>query len=119
MATVNAQDLTPAGALAPFAATTPAGDVVPWEGGDLLLEFVNGHTSTVTVTLAPTKTTANVPGVGPITVPTRSLAMDQDEHGAFLIKRDEIASYLNTSRQIPVTYTSGNVACLIRAINVL
>lgn len=117
MATVTALNLTPAGALAAFAATTPAGDVVPWTGGDLILEFVNGHSSAVTVTLEPTKTTANVPGVGPVTVPTRSLELDQDEHGAFLLKRDEVAAYLNSSRQVPVTYTSGHASCLIRALN--
>ena len=119
MATVTATKPTPAGAVSAFAATTPAGDVVPYQGGDLLLEFINGHTSAVTVTLAPTKTTANVSGVGPVTVPTRSLELDQDEYGTFLIKADEIGSYLNSSRQVPVTYTSGNVACLIRAYAVV
>ena len=119
MATVNAIKPTPAGAVSAFTASTPAGDVIPYQGGDLILEAVNGHTSTVTVTLAPTKTTVNAPGAGPVTVPTRSLALDQDEHGAFMLKADQIGAYLNASRQLPVTYTSGNAALLIRAIAVV
>ena len=81
MATINSIKPTPAGAVAAFTPSTPAGDVVPYLGGDLILEFVNGHTSAVTVNIVPTKPTTNVSGVGPVNVPTRSLALGQNQHG--------------------------------------
>ena len=116
MATINSIKPTPAGAVAAFTPSTPAGDVVPYLGGDLILEFVNGHTSAVTVNIVPTKPTSNVSGVGPVNVPTRSLALGQNQHGIIAFSEDEIGAYLNTSRRVPITYTSGNVALLARAI---
>ena len=46
----------------------------------------------------------------------RSLALGQNQHGIIAFSEDEIGAYLNTSRRVPITYTSGNVALLARAI---
>lgn len=118
MATLTVVSPSIAGAVVTPEASTPAGDVVPWNGGDLLLKFINGHTETVTVTIAPTKTSAVVPNVGGITVPTRSLALDQDEEGVIFIPRDQAGAYVNTSMQIPLGYTSGNAALTVLALSV-
>lgn len=106
-----------AGAAAAFAATAVSGDVVKWTGGDLLIEFLNGHASSITIAIAPTKTTGFVAGAGGVTIPTRSLALAASAYGVFYMKRTELSSYLNASGQIPITYTSGNVLLLVRAFN--
>lgn len=107
-----------AGSAIAFAATVPAGDEVAYGGGDLLIEFVNGHSSSITINIAPTKTTGVVPGGGKVTIPTRTLALAQDAHGVFLFKRSEISSYLNANGRVPLAYTSGNVALLVRALRI-
>ena len=118
MATITPKNLTIAGAVAAFAATAVAGDQVEYGGGDLLIEFNNGHSGPITINIAPTKTKAVVPGAGSVTIPSRSLVLAAAAHGAFLIKSSEISAYLNANGRVPITYTGGNVALLIRAIRI-
>lgn len=106
------------GAGAAFAATAVSGDVIPYNGGDLLIEFDNGHDSSITVNIVPTKSTAKAPGVGPFSVPTRTLVIATTAKAMILLRADEISAYLNASKQIPLTYTSGNTALLVRAISI-
>jgi hypothetical protein len=106
-----------AGAVAAFAPSAPAGDEIKWTGGDLLIEFLNGHSASITVNFAPTKTTGFVAGAGKVTIPTRSLVLAQNAHGAFLFPRTQLQSYLNANSRIPITYTSGNVALVLRAFH--
>ena len=109
-----------AGAVAAFVATAPAGDTVVWGGGDLLLEFRNGHASSITISIAPVQASAIVPSVGQVSpLPTRSLALAAGADGVFRFKRDEISAYLNTSNILSISYTGGNVALLIRAVEVI
>ncbi|NEI70969.1 hypothetical protein GR212_15400 [Rhizobium lusitanum] len=116
MSTITPKSLTIAGSAADFAATAVAGDEISYSGGDLLIEFRNGHTGSITVNVAPTKTTGVVTGAGPVTIPTRSLALPAGSDGAFLLKSDQIGAYVNANNRIPITYTGGNVAMLVRAI---
>lgn len=118
MATIAVVTPSLAGAVVSRAATTPAGDVVPYLGGNVLLHFENGHASAVTVTLAPTKTTAKAAGAGTVTVPTRSLEIAAGAEGAILLKAGEVEAYTNSSRQIPVTYTDGNAALTVAAFKI-
>ncbi|TCU34147.1 hypothetical protein [Rhizobium azibense] len=116
MATIAPKVLSIAGAIAAFAASAPAGDEVTYGGGDLLIEFRNGHNASITVNIAPTKTTGVAPGAGPVAIPTRSLAIAAGADGAFILKSSEISSYVNANGRVPITYTGGNVAMLVRAI---
>lgn len=118
MATIAALVPVQAGAAAAFAATAPAGDEVTYTGGDLLIEFDNGHASPITVSIAPTQTTGLIQGAGVATVPTRSYEIAAGAHAAFRFKSSEISAYKNASGRIPLTYTGGNVALLVRAFAV-
>jgi len=118
MATITPAAAVIAGATITRVASTPAGDVVPWGGSDLLLHFENGHDSSITVSVAPTQSTAIVPGVGSVSVPTRSIAIAATAEAAMLFKASEISAYLNSLRQIPITYTSGNAALTVMALTV-
>ena len=85
------------GAVAAFVASTPAGDTVKWEGGALLLEFRNGHASSITITIAPVQTTAKISGVGNVSVPSRVLALAAGNDGLFQFRADEVSAYVNSS----------------------
>lgn len=104
-----------AGAVAAFVPSTPAGDAIAYSSGDLLIEFDNGHSASITIGIAPTQTSAFVPGAGPVTIPSRSLVLATTEGGAFLLRRNEISAYLDANGRIPLTYTGGNAALLLRA----
>lgn len=97
-------------------ASTPAGDVVPYTGGDLLLKFTNGHASSITVNIVPTKTSLVVGGAGAVTVPTRALVLATTEEGVIFIPAEHASAYVNSSRQIPLSYTSGNAALTVLAL---
>ena len=117
MATITPLVPTIAGAAAAFAATVPAGDEVSYNGGDLVIEFDNGHASPITITIAPTITTGVIQGAGPATVATRALVLAAGAHGAFRFKSSDIKAYLNASKRVPLVYTGGDVALLIRALS--
>lgn len=118
MATITPAKPSIAGATVTRVASAPAGDVVPYTGGDLLLHFENGHSSSITVNLVPTTATVVVPGVGPVSVPTRSIAIADGAEGAFLLKASEVSAYVNGDRRIPISYTSGNAALTVMALSV-
>lgn len=115
MATITALIPVQAGAAAAFVATAPAGDQVAYVGGDLLVEFLNGDDTSITISVAPTVTTGLIQGAGIGTVPTRSLALAAGAHGVFRFKASEIKAYLNASGRLPFTYAAGDVLLLIRA----
>ena len=111
-------DVGNAGQLEAFAAIEVAGDTVKYVSGDLLLEFENGHASSITVTIAPTQSSAVVPGVGRVNVPNRTLAIPAAGRGIFLFRQSEINAYINTLGVLPIGYTGGNIAMLMRALKV-
>lgn len=115
MADITPSNPSNAGALAPFAASAPAGDAILYQGGDLLVEFDNGHASSITVNFAPTQTSIKAPGAGRVNVPTRSLVMAAGTKGVFLFPASDINSYINAAGKLPITYTGGNAAMLVRA----
>ncbi len=115
MANITPSTPSNAGALAPFAASTPGGDEIVYSGGDLMIEFNNGHSSSVTVNFAPAQATKKVEGVGRVTIPTRSLAIAAAAHGVFRFAQDDINAYLNANGRLPITYTGGNAAMTLRA----
>jgi hypothetical protein len=115
MATITALVPVQAGAVAAFVATAPSGDQVAYVGGDLLVEFLNGDDTSITISVAPTITTGQIQGAGVATVPTRSLALAAGAHGVFRFKASEIRAYLNANKRLPFTYTTGDVLLLIRA----
>lgn len=118
MATISPVVPSIAGATVSRVASAVAGDVVPYPGGDLLLHFENGHSSSITVAVAPTQATVQVDGVGPVTVPTRSMAIAAGAEGVILFKSSEIRAYLNGANQIPLTYTGGNTLLTVMALKV-
>ena len=118
MATITPVTPVLAGATVTRAATTPAGDVIPYTGGDILVHFENGHASPITVNIVPTVETLEAAGAGPVSVPTRSLAIVAGAEGAFLLREGQISAYVNASRQIPITYTSGDAALTVAAFRV-
>jgi len=97
-------------------ASTPAGDTVPFTGGDLLLMFDNGHSASITVEIAPTKTTGIIAGAGIADIPTRSLVLAAGAKGAILFRGGDASAYVNASRLIPITYTSGNALLTVLPI---
>lgn len=103
------------GAPAAPVASTPAGDKIIYGGGDIVLEFQNGHASPITVNMVPVQTNKKVSGVGNITVPTRTLVVANATAGCLSFKRDEIGAYVGTDGKIPITYTSGNALLTVRA----
>lgn len=107
-----------AGALAPFSASEPAGDAIIYGGGDVLIEFDNGHSSSITVNFAPTQATIKVQGAGRVAVPTRSLVMAAGTKGVFKFAAEDINSYINAAGKLPITYTGGNAAMLLRSMRV-
>jgi hypothetical protein len=44
------------------------------------------------------------------------LVIPASSDGAFLLKASEIGAYVNANGRVPITYTGGNVAMLVRAI---
>lgn len=115
MANITPAAINNAGNELAFAASTPAGDVAIYRGGTLVLEFQNGHSASITVSIAPTRTTAKIAGVGDVTVPTRSLALAAGEPGIFVFTPEEIAAYRNADGNVPIAYASGNAALTVRA----
>lgn len=115
MANITPTAINNAGNELAWTASTPAGDVVIYRGGTLVVEFQNGHSASIEVSVAPTRTTAKVEGVGDVTVPTRSLALAAGEPGIFVFKPDEIAAYRNAAGNIPIAYASGNAALTVRS----
>lgn len=99
-------------------ASTPAGDLVPFTGTDLVLQFENGHASPITVNIVPTKETGILPGAGVVDVPTRSLVIPNGEEGVMLIRGGDAGAYVNTDRKIPITYTSGNALLTVMALEI-
>lgn len=118
MATINPVATTIVGATVSRVASTPAGDVVPYTGGDLLLHFENGHASSVTVSFVPTQSTIKAPGVGNVTVPTRTIAIATGAEAAFIFRSDEVSAYVDGNRQIPISYTGGNALLTVMALRV-
>lgn len=118
MATISPVYPTLAGAVVSRAATTPAGDVVPYSGASILLHFENGHSSSITVEIEPTTTSINADGVGPVSVPTRSLVLAAGAEGAILLREGDVAAYVNSSRQIPISYTGGDAALTVAAFQI-
>jgi hypothetical protein len=117
MAAISLVKPTAKGAVVTRVASTPAGDTVPSTGGDILLHFENGHASSITVTIAPTKLTGNLPGAGPVDVPTRTLVLAAGDEGAIRFRGGDAGSYTNAQRQIPITYTGGNALLTVMALD--
>ncbi|MCW1844133.1 hypothetical protein [Prosthecomicrobium hirschii] len=116
MATITPVGLSNAGSKPSWAAITTGGDVVAnAPGKTVVIEFDNQHNASITVAIAPTQTTAQVDGVGSVTVPTRSVVAATTEPAVFKFKEGEKAAYLNASGQFPITYTDGNTAMKVRA----
>ena len=116
MANITPLALGNAGALTPFAATAPGGDAIIYAGGDLIIEFNNGHSASITVNFAPNASTKVLPGVGRVTIPTRSLVIAASALGSFRFGQEDISAYLSlTTGFLPITYTGGNAAMTIRA----
>lgn len=118
MATITPTRITNAGNELAWAASAPAGDEIVYRGGTLVIEFDNGHSSSITVSIVPTTSTATIPGAGSVTVPTRSTALAASEPGIFVFTPKDVAAYRNSSGRIPITYASGNTALLVRAFEI-
>ncbi|WP_370677631.1 hypothetical protein [Pleomorphomonas sp. PLEO] len=118
MANITPTAINNAGNELAWAASAPAGDVIIYRGGTLVVEFQNGHSSSITVSAAPTRTTAQVEGVGKVDVPTRSLVLAAGEPGIFVFTPDEISAYRNAAGNLPIAYASGNAALTVRAFTI-
>ncbi len=117
MANIAPTTASNAGAAIAFVATAPAGDIItPIKSGRLLVEFDNGHASPITITINPVVTTAKVPGAGTVSIPARSLVLAAGAMGVFSFNEDERQMYVNSAGGLPISYTGGNAALLVRAI---
>ncbi len=105
------------GSVAAFAASAPAGDTVKWSGGDVILEFRNGHASSITITIPKTLNNVKVADVGNVVPPDRVEALAAGAECVFRFKRDEISGYLNNGI-LAINYTSGNAALVVRVLEI-
>lgn len=79
MTAMTLQKITGAGLLASYAAVAD-GDTIPAGGSDrVFLHVKNGDTGSINVTVAATRATATVPGVGTLTVPDIVVAVPAGE----------------------------------------
>ncbi len=100
-----------------FAASTIAGDEVTIpKQGDLIIEFHNTSAGTVTVNIVPVVADVNDPQSGKSTKPTISLALATTLHAMVHLPRHTLDEYSNINDRVPITYGSGNVGLLIRAL---
>lgn len=121
MANIAVQQVSEALAVKAFVATTPAGDFITGAQSNqpLLLEFHNGHVSAITVNIAPVSQYAapiDDQKIGRTAKPTVSLSIGAGADAVMCIAADLIRLYNDCSNHIPVSYTSGNAALTVRAI---
>ena len=95
--------------------TTAGGDEFVFSGRELHLIYTNGHSSAITVAVAPTITTQNT-SAGEVATPTRSIAIPAGQVGILRFSPDNANPYVNASGRIPVTYTGHNAALVVRAV---
>jgi hypothetical protein len=116
MATITPVKPLEASNAVPFAATVSGGDEVacPVKSDDYLIEFHNTHASPVTFTITPAAA-FNIAGYGNVSKAAITEAVPASAHRSVLIPASILAHYINAAGRIPVTYTSHNVAFLIRA----
>lgn len=91
-------------ALTPASAGAAAGDTIPIANGErVILEVTNGSGSSITVTIAPAKSTVNVKDIGPVTVPSRTVSV-----GAGATKRigPIPPGYVGASGKAAITYSA-------------
>lgn len=115
MATITPTALSNAGAVVAEGNTAAGGDEFVFTNKPLVITFINGHASPITVSFAPTAANQNKEGVGGFTAPTRSLAIPAGQVGVFQFTLTDAGAYLNASGRIPVTYTGHNAALKQRA----
>lgn len=116
MTTINPVLVSNKGAVVGRVASTPAGDKILYGGGNILLHFENGAAAPVTVNFVPVKTTLKVSGAGEVTVPTRSLAVSAGAEAAIMFSAGDVGAYLDDQGNLAVTYTGGDAALTIMAI---
>lgn len=111
MATLARQKFSNAGAAMSAAATAVGGDDFVFTGKTALAIFRNGHSSSITIACAPANSPQNVPGIGSVVVPTRSLVLPAGETGVFQFGQNNAGAYANpTTGKIAFTYTGHNAA---------
>lgn len=103
-------------ALAAFTASTPAGDALSavQADRDLIVEVRNGHGSAVTVTLAPLVTAVRGADVGNATKTGLSASVPAGQDWMGFIPASLIRLYIDPTGKIPIAYTGGNAALLVR-----
>jgi len=105
-ATLTVQTLTeqaPVAKLANQVVCTSGGDAVPNDGNVFLL-VSNGDASSHSVSVTPSLTTLNVPGIGQITKATVTAAIGAGDEA--LLGPFPPAVFNNASGQIAITYTA-------------
>lgn len=103
---------------AEFVASTPAGDLITGveTSQPLIIEVDNGHASAVTVTIPPLDTTVDDREYGKVTKAGITAEIPAGETWIACIPATLIRLYTNAAGKIPVNYTSGNAALLVRFI---
>lgn len=98
-------------------ASTPAGDEISISSyrDGVLIFFDNGHASSITVTITPTVTSKNTQTDGLVTKAALTLAIAAGAKAQCFIPSSAMQYFKNASNRIPITYTSGNAALVLRA----
>jgi hypothetical protein len=117
MADIPKQAFTNAGAAMATQATVSGGDSVRFNGTRTIAVFRNGHSSAITVSMAPVRLNAVQPGTGVAAVPTRSRVVAQNEIAIFDLKPGEVDNYIDGSGNINFTYTGHNALLVAAAID--
>lgn len=107
---------TNAGLVMPTPATESGGDTVTYRGVPVSVIFRNGHTSSITVTIFPSRANSTAEGVGSFSTPARQLAIAAGTSAVFRFRPGEAEAYIDNNNRLPFTYTGHNAALLISAI---
>lgn len=121
MATITADKLgSDAITTSTFTASTPAGDEIAFSNYQrgILVFIDNGHASPITVDVVPTVSSKITQTEGKVTKPTLSLAVSNGAKATIFIPAASMSYYKNASNRIPISYTSGNAALTVRALEI-
>jgi non-ribosomal peptide synthetase component E (peptide arylation enzyme) len=120
MANINALSPSEDLAAAAFTATASGGDkiIVTDPSKSLLIEFLNNHSGAVTAIVTPEVTSGNDAQLGLVTKAAESLSVAQNGGTAVMrIPASLLSVWMDPAdNSIALTYTSHNVALLVRAL---
>jgi len=117
MADIPKQQFSNAGTAVTTQATIVGGDSIRVGGTRTQVIFRNGHSSAITIAMAPARANSAMDGAGVAPTPTRSLALAAGAMGFFDLRAGEVGAYVDASGNVNFTYTGHNAALVVAAID--